>query len=91
VRGDWFAEKATDGAASIFWPAAVDGVGRVASATLTFDWRPVEFLSLRLEGRYDDANAPMFFEGDIDTTTGGAPVFDADNQATATVAVLGSF
>ena len=80
LRGDWFGERATEGAGAIFWPGAVDGAGRVASATLTLDARPVEHLSLRLEGRHDGANAPMFFED--------SDALEAKTQDTVTIGVV---
>lgn len=93
ARGDWFREVVAsdaDGTAgAIFWPAFEDDVARVASATLTVDWRPVEDgLSLRVEGRHDDANTDMYFAGDVDMDTSGAPILDASQQNTVTVAVI---
>lgn len=96
ARADWFVERAArdarGSAAPIFWPAAVDGVGRVASATLTADMRPSEHLSFRLEVRHDAANVPMFFAGTvaIDPQT-GADIATATRQDTVTFAAIASF
>lgn len=96
ARGDWFVERAghdaTGTAAPICWPAAVDGVGRVASATLTAEVKPTEHLSLRLEGRHDDANAPMFFKGAVATDPAtGADVPTSTRQDTVTLAAIAGF
>lgn len=92
ARGDWFVERAGGGASAIFWPASVDGAGRVASATLTIDLRPADHLSLRLEGRHDDANAPMFFAGPVPTDpVTGADVPTAARQDTLTAAAIAWF
>ena len=60
LRADAFRERAAsspEGSASaIFWPASW-----VASGTATVDFRPHEQISLRLEGRHDEAAANMFF------------------------------
>lgn len=92
ARGDLFTEKAADGAGAIFWPNSAGGVGQVASATLTLDYRPADHLSLRLEGRHDTANAPMFFEDTVgvDPAT-GAPIADARSQDTVTAGIIAWF
>ncbi len=70
LRGDAFRERvpsSSDGsAASIFWP-----VPWVASGTATVDVRPHESVSLRLEGRHDEAAGNMFYGTNAprDTTT----------------------
>ncbi len=65
LRGDVFREQvaanAEATAASIFWP-----VSWVSSGTLTADFRPHERVSLRLEGRHDQAVGPMFFGGQVE-------------------------
>ncbi len=65
VRGDRFDEDvATQGALSstpIFW----GGAKWVSSGTATLDVRPVDHLSVRLEYRHDEAEAPLFFRSNV--------------------------
>jgi hypothetical protein len=91
LRGDWFGEKATDGAGAIFWPT-VDEEGRVASGTLTLDLRPVDHLSLELEGRHDASKGPAFFDDSVETDAAtGAPIPDRKTQDTVTVGLVAWF
>ena len=93
ARGDVFAEVAPIGASTIFWPATDDaGLARVAEGTLTLDWRPTPGLSVRLEGRHDDANVPMFFDSSVTTDpVSGADIPDARAQDTLTAGVVAWF
>lgn len=93
ARGDWFREvvasDSTGSAGGVFWPATEDGVARVASATVTVDWRPVEDgLSLRLEGRHDAANTDMYFANDVEVDADGASIPNALSQQTVTASVI---
>ncbi len=90
ARGDWFREARTGTASPIFWPLGDDDVGRVASGTLTLDWTPIEGLSLRLEGRHDAADDPVFFDDDV-RVVGGAQVADDRTQDTVTTALVAWF
>lgn len=92
VRGDVFwehvASNASGTASAIFWPAS-----RVASGTVTFDYRPLDVISIRLEARHDGATAPMYFRdavsGDGSTASPYAP--NAKTQNTVTLGVTAWF
>jgi Putative beta-barrel porin-2, OmpL-like. bbp2 len=92
VRVDVFWEHAaanTSGAANtIFWPAS-----RVGSETVTFDYRPLAAISIRLEWRHDGASAPMFFDETVagDGSVAFPYIPNAKSQSTATLGVTAWF
>lgn len=57
ARADYFHETVPAGASPIFWA----GSRWVSSGTLTLDTRPAETLSVRLEFRHDQSEAPLYF------------------------------
>lgn len=57
----------------------------LGSGTLTFDFHPHSNVSLRLEGRYDNATFPLFYKGNVplaDPMDSRSFVPNAKNQAT---------
>lgn len=60
ARGDAFFEETPTGATTIFWP-----VSWVSSGTLTFDVRPRDNVSIRLEYRHDAAEGDIYFAGNV--------------------------
>jgi hypothetical protein len=84
---EWIARDATGAAAPIFW----GGVAWVASGTLTADTRPADNLSVRLEYRHDQAQAPLYFAGQVPTDALGTFIPNASHQDTITVGVVGWF
>lgn len=91
ARGDVFHEDAAssgDGTAShIFWPAST-----VGSGTVTLDARPAEHVSFRLEYRHDQADAAMFFTGDVAGDGTATPfVPNAHAQDTLTLGAVAWF
>lgn len=87
LRGDVFWEHVasnTAGTASaIFWPAS-----RVASGTITLDYRPLDAISIRLEARHDGATAPMYFRGSV--SGDGVSVPYVPNAGTQNTVTLGA-
>jgi len=83
LRGDRFHEHlATDATRSstpLFW----GGVEWVSSGTLTFDVRPHDQISLRLEYRHDVADTPLFFRSSV-------PSDNAPNARTQDTLLLGA-
>ena len=47
-------------ASALFWPG-----DRVASQTVTLDFRPLDNISVRLEGRHDSGSTTMYFRGKV--------------------------
>ncbi|HEU4535480.1 MAG TPA: outer membrane beta-barrel protein, partial [Polyangiaceae bacterium] len=90
LRGDYFRERPGRGAAGraspIFWPG-----DWVASGTATADLRPAEGLSVRLEYRHDQADAAMYFRGEVGVDADGAPAPDARTQDTLTLGATAWF
>lgn len=85
ARGDRFHEHlATEGApggrasAPIFW----GGSEWVSSYTTTIDVRPHDNLSVRLEYRHDESEAPIYFRRGVLTGPGGAFLPNATSQDT---------
>lgn len=91
ARGDvfreWIARDDTGAASPIFW----GGSAWVASGTGTLDLRPADTLSIRLEGRYDASEAPLYFQGEVASDSGGEFIPDARQQATVTVGATAWF
>ena len=90
LRGDRFHEHlGTDGTGRASSPLFWGGVEWVSSATLTLDVRPHENLSVRLEGRHDVADEPLFFASDVSGAgVAGAPYLV--NARTQTTLLLGA-
>jgi hypothetical protein len=92
ARADLFHEHAalnSSGSASrIFWPG-----DRVASQTLTLDYRPLDNISIRLEGRHDSASTEMYFRGQVsgDGSTGNPYVPNGRSQTTLTLGATAWF
>jgi hypothetical protein len=86
VRADVFwehvASNASGAASAIFWPGK-----RVASQTLTLDFRPQDNISIRLEGRHDSGSTEMYFRGQVagDGSTANPYVPNARSQNTVTL------
>jgi Putative beta-barrel porin-2, OmpL-like. bbp2 len=86
ARADVFREEVASNdhgtASSIFWPGK-----RVASQTLTLDYRPLDNISVRLEGRHDAASTAMYFHGMVsgDGSAGNPYVPNARSQKTVTL------
>jgi hypothetical protein len=57
--------------------------------TLTFEHRPVEQLIVKLEGRYDRSDAPVFAGEDVDAA--GAAIRDEDDQLLFLVGMVARF
>ncbi|HEY5920956.1 MAG TPA: outer membrane beta-barrel protein [Kofleriaceae bacterium] len=82
ARVDYFYEH-TDGAQPIFWP-----IEWIASATATFAYQPVDYVSVRFEYRHDHAAADAFFGDAVATdpmTMAYVPNRDAQDTVTAGV------
>lgn len=91
ARGDRFAEHRATGkygtASPMFYPARW-----VSSGTFTFDARPHDQVSLRLEYRHDQASDAMYYEGDVKGDGDKTPyVPNAKAQNTLTAAVVAWF
>ncbi len=56
----------------------------LGSGTLTLDYHPFSFASLRLEVRHDRADFPLFFAGDVPTGTLNVPDPEGEDRPTAT-------
>ena len=91
ARGDYFKETAGDPSAPMFFLSA-NGAKAIGSGTLTFDVRPTESTSFRLEARHDVADGEVFFKKTPpkDSTT-GADVFNADSQTTVLLGMNTAF
>jgi hypothetical protein len=76
------ASNASGTASAIFWPGK-----RVASQTLTLDFRPQDNISIRLEGRHDSGSTEMYFRGQVagDGSTANPYVPNARSQNTVTL------
>lgn len=88
-RADRIRERQGSGprgsAPRLFFPA-----DDVASETVTFDFRPADGFSLRLEYRHDHASAPIYFKGSVQRGQ-GADVATARAQQTLTLGAVASF
>jgi len=83
VRGDVLREFLPQGASAIFFPAPW-----VSSGTATVDFRPVDRVSFRLEYRHDEAGAPIYFRGAVQTdATTLAFLPNANRQDTLTAGI----
>lgn len=91
ARGDFFYEwTASNGAGSatpIFW----GGANWISSATATLDVRPWDNVSFRLEYRHDQAQAPLFFAGDVQVDANDRFVPNARSQDTITLGATAWF
>jgi len=87
ARADAFYENVPQGATPIFW----GGSRWVASQTATFDARPNANMSVRLEVRHDQSEAPIYFAGDVATDALGDYVPNARSQTTVTVGAVAWF
>jgi hypothetical protein len=88
-RADWFQEKVPAGASTIFWPATSGTTSRVASFTLTADYRPADQLSLRLEARRDDANGDFYYrDAPATDPVSGLAIPNASGQTTITLGLV---
>jgi hypothetical protein len=89
LRGDRFHEHlatAASGASSpIFW----GGAEWVTSGTATLEVQPFDNLVVRLEGRHDVAEAPLFYKGDVAGDGSDKTPFLA-NARTQTTGTLGA-
>ncbi len=89
LRGDRFHEDlATDEARSstpIFWA----GSAWVTEGTATLDFRPYDQISIRLEGRHDVSEQPLYFRGNVSGDGSAAAPF-VPNARTQTTALLGA-
>ena len=87
LRGDRFHEHlATDATRSstpIFWA----GSEWVTEGTATFDLRPYDHVSIRLEGRHDVSEKPLYFRRGV--TGDGVTTPFVPNARTQTTALLG--
>lgn len=83
-RADYFHEhdsqNASGASSRLFFPA-----DDVASGTATADYRPADNVSVRLEYRYDHANAPMYYRGTVATDMAGLGIPTAGSQHTLTL------
>lgn len=89
LRGDRFHEHlATNDAgmssASLFW----GGVEWVSSGTATLDVRPHDHVSIRLEGRHDVADTPLYFGRNVPGDGGATPY--VPNARTQDTILLGA-
>jgi hypothetical protein len=87
ARGDYFHETVPAGASPIFWA----GARWVTEGTLTLDAHPTDTLSVRLEYRHDQAQAPLYFQGDVATAADGSYIPNATQQDTLTVGAVAWF
>jgi hypothetical protein len=87
ARGDYFHETVPAGASPIFWA----GARWVAEGTLTLDARLADTLSVYIEYRHDQAQAPLYFQGDVVTDTDGDFIPNARSQSTVTVGAVAWF
>ena len=73
ARADVFREHAASNpngtASSLFWPG-----DRVASETLTLDFRPMDNISIRLEGRHDSGSTECTSETELPETGARVPL-----------------
>jgi hypothetical protein len=85
ARGDRIAEHVASSATGAASPMFVP-VRWISSGTFTFDARPHDHVSLRLEYRHDQASDNLYFEGDVKgdgTKTPYVPNARAQNTITA--------
>ncbi|HVP61385.1 MAG TPA: outer membrane beta-barrel protein [Myxococcaceae bacterium] len=91
VRADyfyeWIAQNAVGTATPIFWA----GSRWIASGTATVDFRPWDNISLRLEYRHDQAEKPLFFQGQVSTDSSGNFIPNAKFQNTLTLGAVAWF
>ncbi|HEX4515359.1 MAG TPA: outer membrane beta-barrel protein [Polyangiaceae bacterium] len=87
ARADAFYENVPAGATPIFW----GGSRWVTSQTATFDVRPNANMSVRLELRHDESQAPIYFAGDVGTDSGGNYITNARSQTTITAGAVAWF
>ena len=87
ARGDYFHETVPAGASPIFWA----GSRWVTEGTLTLDARPADTISVRVEVRHDQAQAPLYFQGAVATDPDGDFIPDARSQNTVTVGAVAWF
>jgi len=87
ARADAFYEHVPPGATPIFW----GGSRWVASQTATIDVRPNANMSVRLEARHDQSEAPIFFAGNVPTDADGNYIPNARSQTTLTLGAVAWF
>ncbi len=90
VRGDTLGEQRATDAAGVMSDAMLMPVARLSSATLTFDWRPANFLLVRAEGRGDWSDGKAFIAGTPDVV-GGEPIANSASRFTAMLGVTAWF
>jgi hypothetical protein len=88
ARGDFVYTFA--GAENLFHSDTLELVGEdlatstlVGSGTLTLDYHPVSFVSLRVEVRHDRASFPLFFAGEVPRGPVGMPSDEGEDRPTA--------
>jgi hypothetical protein len=86
ARADVLWENVPGMAAPIFFP-----VPWVSSQTLTFDTRPADNFSVRLEYRHDQAEGPLYFKDTVAADATGAFVPTANGQDTITFGMVAWF
>ena len=91
ARGDffyeWIASNAAGSASPIFW----GGANWMSSGTATIDVRPWDNVSFRLEYRHDQAQAPLFFDGQVLVDAMNNFVPNASSQDTITLGATAWF
>ncbi len=81
------AANAQGSATPIFW----NGSRWVTSATATLEVRAKDNLSVRLEVRHDESQAPLYFAGQVATDVNGNYIPNARDQTTITVGAVAWF
>jgi hypothetical protein len=84
---EWIPSNALGTATPLFW----GGSRWVSSQTATFDVRPNEHMSVRVEYRHDQSEAPIYFAGNVSTDAAGNFITNARAQNTVTVGALAWF
>jgi hypothetical protein len=96
ARGDVLHVSSGGGQNMFFSDYLEDGNGdaTLQSTTLTLDLHPVRRVSIRLEGRHDRTNFPLFYRDLVRTVPMGGPrdfVANDSNQTTVTVGMTAWF
>jgi hypothetical protein len=75
-------------ASALFWPG-----DRVASQTVTLDFRPLDNISIRLEGRHDSGSTEMYFRDSVagDGSAASPYIPNARSQNTITLGATSWF
>jgi hypothetical protein len=85
LRGDRFHEHLATGGGRASEPLFWGGVEWVSSFTATIDVRPHDNLSVRLEYRHDQADAPLYFRGQVEGSGDDAAPFVPNARSQDTV------